>query len=338
MSVYWYVIGGVLLAGVIALIPVSYVLTRIAPYAYPNARVRAMRGGLVRTQELIDLADRPYNDIIYYLEQNHYPGLSSHTGPDLSYANLDAALRSHLIQTLEKVIRISPQNTKPYLQALTRKYDIQVVEGVVRALAANTNITADILHQTKVFTKEFVAKEKHTLEDLREELRGTQLEAVISEHKKSIEEQEFEAFEEALDLLYFKQLLSKASSQEARGYTKRLIDNHNVALINKGREAIIPGGRVSLEELAGTREEQLVEVLKSKGYAVTSAQPTVMERELQVSLKNYAKALLNKDPLSEASIIGFVALKTINVRNTAILLKMKYHDMTAQEIAEVVAL
>ena len=336
-DIYWYIIGGVLVAGIIALIPVFYVLTRVAPYAYPNARVRAMRAGLVRTQELVELASRPYNDIIYHLEQNHYPNLSSHAGPERSYANVDAALRSHLVEVLEKVTRISPQTTKPYLQALTKKYDIQVVEAVVRALAAKTNVTTDILHQTKIFTREFCTREKITLADLQNELKGTRLENIITTYKQEIQQGEFQSFEQALDLLYFEQLLAKANSESARGYTKRLIDNHNVALINKEQQPIIPGGRIPPEELTDLTKQQLLERLQQAGYDVSEQAPARMERELQVNLKNYAKALLSKEPLSEASIIGFVALKTINVRNTAILLKMKYHDMTEQEIQEVLA-
>lgn len=337
MTIHYYVIGGVLIAGVIALIPVGYVLTRVAPYAYPNARVRAMRAQLIRTHDLIALADRPYNDIIYHLEQNHYPNLSSHAKANLAFANLDAALRSHLVATLEKVTRISPQQTKPYLKALMKKYDIQVIQNVVRSLAAKTNIKTDILHETKVFTKEFVARENPTLTDLQEELKNTPLEKIISDHKQAIVQGELKAFEQALDLYYFKQLLTAANSPEAKNYTKRLIDNHNVALLHKQETPLIPGGRIPAEELESLDEKQRIERLKSAGYTITSEKPQLVERDLQASLKKYAQALLNKDPLSEASIIGFVALKTINVRSTAILLKMKYHDMTPQEITEVLA-
>lgn len=335
--IIWYATGGVIIGGVIALIPALYITNRVAPYAYPNARIRAMRAGLVRTQHLAELASRPYNDIIYHLEQNHYPGLSQHTGADRSFANLDAALRSHLVEALEKVKRVSPQQTQPYLKELLSKYDIQVIENVVRSLATQTNITSDILHQTPIFSKEFITKEEHTLNDLRNELKGTRYEELLTKHLEEIQQEEFAAFEQALDLQYFEKLLSKASSPEARGYTKRLIDQHNVSLLNKGQEPVIPGGRVPREELAGLDGQRLVERLREAGYDVTHTDKQLMERDLQVNLKNYAKALLSKEPLSEASIIGFVALKIINVRNTAILLKMKYHDMSPQRIAEVLA-
>lgn len=335
--IHYYVIGGVLIAGIIALIPVLYVTNNVAPFAYPNARVRAMRAGLVRTEELLNLSSRPYNDIIYYLEQNHYPNLSNYTGADRSFASLDAALRTHLIQELEKILRVSPQQTKPFLKALLKKYDIQVVETVVRSLAANTNIKTDILHTTKVFTEEFSSRKQHTLQDLQNELKGTRVHEIISKHKQEIENNEFEQFEQDLDTYYFSQLLAASTSSYARGYTKRLIDSHNIALINKNRQAIIPGGKIPLSELNDLTEKQLLERIKAAGYNVTSSDKTILEREIQASLKKYAKDLLTKESLSEASIVGFVALKIINVRNTAILLKMKYHNLEAQEIREVVA-
>ena len=265
--IIWYVTGGVIVGGLVALIPALYVTNRVAPYAYPNARVRAMRAGLVRTHELAELASRPYNDIIYHLEQNYYPGLSEHTGADRSFANLDAALRSHLVETLEKVKRVSPQESRPFLKELLSKYDIQVIENVVRSLAAKTNVTSDILHRTRIFTTQFVSQREHTLDDLRNELKGTRYEDIINAHREEIENEEFTAFEQALDLQYFRRLLSKASSQQARGYTKRLIDQHNVSLINKGEEPIIPGGRIRADELAGLSGKQLVERLQEDGRA-----------------------------------------------------------------------
>jgi vacuolar-type H+-ATPase subunit C/Vma6 len=297
-----------------------------------------MRGKLARAEKLTNLSERSYNDIILQLEE-YYPNLSKKYAADLSFANLDSALREHLVTQLEKVHRISPQETKSYLKALLAKYDIQVIETVARSLATTGSVTSDVLHRTKLFSKEFITKETHSLDDLRNELKGTKYESLITKYYTDLEQNKLKAFEQELDLLFFKKLLSAANNPSSRGYTKRLIDSHNIALINQGEEALIPGGRILQQSLSkDLTVKQLVELARAHNYTVTDTEDAqILERDMQINIKKYAKQLMKQEPLSPASIIGFVALQAVSVRNTVILLKMKYHDMSSQRITEVLA-
>lgn len=331
-------VWAVLILGVVALIPVAIVVSRVYPYAYPNARIRAMRAKLARSQLLIDLAPRSYNDIIIQLE-NIYPNLSSQYAANLSFANLDSALREHLVTQLEKVKRISPQELQPFLTTILAKYDIQVIETIVRSIATKESVTSDVLHRTKLFSKDFITKKHHTLDDLRNELKHTQYEAIINKHYEELKKNNLKSFEEELDQLYFKKLLRAANTQESRGYVRKLIDAHNIALTNQKQETRIAGGKIPKDRLTNDLDaQQLAKIAQEYNYTISDdVDAQTLERDMHKNIKTYAKQLLKQEPLSQASIIGFVALQAISVRNTVILLKMKYHDMTVQRIQEVIA-
>ncbi|MFT4250383.1 MAG: V-type ATPase subunit [Candidatus Woesearchaeota archaeon] len=331
------VVWGVLIAGILALIPVAIIVSKVYPYSYPNARVRAMKAKLPTNQELLELAPRSYNDIIIQLEK-HYPELSKYYAADLSFSKLETALREQLITQLEKIRRISPQETKKFIEAILAKYDILDIETVTRSLATTGSVTHDVLHQTRLFSKDFISRKEHSLQDLRNELKNTVYQEILAKHYEEIQEHQLESFEKELDLFYFKKLLSTANEPNSRGYVKRLIDTHNIALINKNEEATIPGGKIPLTELQTSMNvEQLTSLTNKHGYITTASTAEQLERDMQKNLWAYAQKLLKKEPLSPASTIGLVAIQSITTRNTIILLKMKHHGFNTEEIREVLA-
>lgn len=338
MEIYAYgAVVGALIAGVLILLPVFKTVVRVAPYAYPNARIRAMRAELVKHELMEELAARPYNDVVYALERK-YPEMGKVGGADLSYAAMDTAIRSETVSTMLKLKRISPPQTKRFISVYLSRYDVQVIESILRSQAAKINVKYDILHATEVFSKEFITRKTITLDDLANELKGTVYEPVIARHLDAAKRGEFQAVEEELDHLYFRRLLHAAKSMEARQYAKKLIDIHNVSLALKGLAPSIPQGKIASEELEGKSVSQIVDALKRHGYDVDAEAPEELERQLQIHLKKWAKALMAKDPLSEATIIGFLILKTVTSRNIAILLKLKQHGMPAERILGVLAI
>lgn len=336
MSVLWYTIGGVLIAGVIVLLPVLKTVNRVAPFAYPNARIRAMRARLVHKEEFEEFASRPYADVLYELRER-IPPLSK-LGTDISFARIDKALREDLVDSLLLVKRISPQQTKGFIQAIISKYDIQVIESIVRSQKARINVKYDILHATEVFSPSFIAKQNITLEDLKNELTGTVYAEILSKYETDIKKHQYEKFETELDLLYFARVLSSAKTQDAKTYAKDLIDAHNISHQLKGMDAIIPGGRIQVEDLHGKSPEQIIAIAAQAGITLKGNTPQHIEKSMQEHIKNHAKGLLAKDPLSEATIVGFIGLKTITTRNTVILLKLLAHGFDAEKIREVLVL
>jgi len=79
-------------------------------------------------------------------------------------------------------------------------------------------------------------------------------------------------------------------------------------------------------------------LMKKHGYSVSSEDPIQIEKEFYYGILRFAEGLLSKDPLSDASLIGFIALDRAIHRNVNILLKMKSHGFSREKIKGVLSL
>lgn len=332
------IVASILIAlgvAVTVLMVVFKTVAPIFPYSYTNARLRAMRKELLTRAHYHELLKKPYNEILYDLAKDNYPDLSKSLGPDLTYASVETEFKTKLIATLQKIKRITPESSQPYIGALIENYDIQVIESIIRTINAKQQHKRDIYHKTNLFSEDFLTKEKPTIDDVYNQLKGTNYEPILKTHLDEIKNGKYKSFEEDLDLYYFTRLLAKAKSNEARSYTKNLIDHHNISLVLKAMPASIKGGLIPLKDLQDKDAEQLVKILQKHNYKVTSAVPEFIERDLRRQMREKGKNFFKKNPLSEASIIGYIILKTIDFRILNILLKMKYHNMSPEKIEEV---
>jgi V/A-type H+/Na+-transporting ATPase subunit C len=330
------IIAGLILI-IIVLIPVFLSVSKVYPYAYTNSRLRVMRSDLIRTNDFENLIKRDYNDIIYQLEKKKLPSLTKYLSGDFSYGSVDSALRTELINTLTKVKKISPEESKKFVKLVLSKYDIQLIESIVRTLDAKTDTKTDLVHATEVFSQDFLNKKDHTIEELYNELKGTVYQPLLDKHIKNIKQRKFEEFEKELDLLFFKRMLHGASSIEAKKYVKIMIDNHNIGLALKNLKPIIPGGRIQKEKITNNLED-LKKLVSSKGINSNANTKEKFEKDLHLYLKQTGEKMFNKNPLSEATIVGFIIIKTINIRNLNILLKLKHEKISEEEIKEVLAI
>lgn len=327
---------GFLILSIVILIPLAKTIAPIFPYAYTNARLRAMRTQLLSKKDYEELIKKPYTEIIYALGRKNYPDLSKRIGVDTTYASVESAFRSQLIQRLEKIKHISPQQSKPFVKALLAKYDIQLIQSIVRTTTTKYSVKRDIYHQSTLFTKDFLTKEQPTIDDLYNQLKGTRYEEILTKHQEALKKKQFKAFEEELDLYYFKKLLRSAKTIEAKTYTKMLIDRHNISLVLRGETALIPNGRIPLEKIKGTKETgQITKLIAEHGYNTQNKEPELIERDLARAFKKKGELFMSKNPLSEATIIGYIILLTTDIRTLNILLKMKYHEFDNEKIREV---
>ena len=338
MELFILILLASIIISVAILIPVFLTTNRIYPYAYANARIRGMISSLLKKEDFLELVKKDYNEIIYYLEKKSFDNLSKYLSGDFSYGSVDSALRSQLVKTLLKIERISPEESKKFVKTLLTKYDIQIIESLVRTTNTNINNKDDVLHFTEVFSEEFLFKNKYSLNDLRNELRGSQYEKILVEHLDNIKNKKFADFEYDLDLFFFKRLLFEAKSFEAKKYVKTLIDTYNVSLEFKGLNRWIPSGTISKQNIKGKSLTDIRKSLNNKGYKIKGYNARQIERDLQIYLLNLGKKFLSKDPLSESTIIGFIIIKTVHNRNLNILLKMKSEGFSQEEISKVLAL
>ncbi|MFT4311246.1 MAG: V-type ATPase subunit [Candidatus Woesearchaeota archaeon] len=330
MWTYLIIIGLVLIAAII-LIPIFKTIATIYPYSYPNARIRVMKSNLVTKENFEELIKRPYNSIIYTLEKKAFPDLSKYLSGDFSYGSVDAALRTNLINTLIKIKKISPN--KEFTKRLLAKYEIMLIESIARSTSISVNYKQDLIHSTTLFSKEFLYKKEQTVDDLYNELKGTIYQKTFEKHITKIRNKKFEEFEEDLDKLFYKRLLSVAD-QDQKKYVKLMIDNANISLAFKKSKTRIPGG--SIKNIPENIEE--IKKIVQKKYKTQKTNINELEKETQQKLRITGEKLMTKNPLSESTIIGFIILKTVNIRNINILLKLKHEGYEENEIRKVLAI
>lgn len=339
-------IAGILCLSVVALVAVFKVVAKIYPYAYLNARIRAMHARLLKKEDFQLLLNKPYNDAIFTLDKKYFPHLSNFTGSDLSFSSLDSALRASLIKDLAKVYRMVPTQSKKFISVILSKYDIMVIQSIVRSSHVKflkSDSIKDILSVTEVFNKNFLDQGNFDLNSLFNELKGTPYHPIMEKHLEDLRKGRFLKFELELDLLYFKRLLHEAKSRPAKEFVKRTIDLHNVSLVLKGLDPVISGGKVSKEELQQFVKkaalQQLADLLQKHGYNINkSGDEKQLEHDLYKDFNDFGTKLLSFDPLSENSLVGFIIIIQAMVRNVNILLKLKSHGFTKEQIEGVLAI
>ncbi len=341
-------IAGILMLGIVALVAVFKVVAKIYPYAYINARIRAMHARLLKEEDFLELLDKPYNEIVYTLDKEYFPHLANFLGSDFSYSSLESAIRASLIKDLAKIYRMVPQDSKRLLAIMLSQYDIMVIQSIVRSSHAKllkADSIKDIVSVTEVFHKDFLDQGNFDLASLYNELKGTPYHDVMEKHLEELREGKFLNFELELDLLHFSRLLHEAKSRAAKEYVKRIIDMHNVSLCLKGIKPAIPGGRVEMEKIEqfsnspSTSLSQLVAVLRSHGYNINEAEnESSIEKSMYKEFTEFGDGLLSGEPLSENSLIGFIIIIRTMARNVNILLKLKSHGFTKEQISGVLAL
>lgn len=327
---------GSLLVIVAVLIPVFKTVAPIYPYAYTNARLRAMRNALLKKEDYDELIKKPYAEIIYALGRKSFPDVSAQIGVDTTFATVESAFRTHLITALEKVHKISPQQTQPFIKAFLSKYDIQLLQSLVRSTTNKYPFKRDIYHRSTLFSQDLLTKDHPTIDDIYNQLKKTAYEPILAKHLDDLKKKQFKAFEEELDLLYFRRLMRSAKTKESRTYVKMIIDRYNISLLLKKETALIPQGKIPLKELQDLKTpHDITKKIKKFGYEVTQEKPELIERDLTLLFKKKGESMLSANPLSEATIIGFMILLTTNIRAITLLLKLKYHDFDEQTIREV---
>lgn len=336
MTLHYYVLGGTIIAGILALIPIFYTLAPIYPWTYTNARVKSMHKKLIQKKDLEGYLLRPYEDIIYDLEERFIPKFSKYLSANFTYAAVDNALRQHFIETAEKLIRITPQEQNDFLKTYLKKFETRIIKNIVRSLS-NKDSKRLVLPKTQLFSKAFKNKDNPTLNDLERELQGTPYQKILEEHKQQILEKNYLEFERALNRLYLNRLKRAATTQHSRNYVKKNIDKLNIQTWIKKGEKYLEGGTIPKETYNTNKYEKIQQKYSERGYSLPK-NPLDAENYLKQDIQRYAESLRVKDPHSEASTISYLIKKAHNVQQLNILLKLKYHNTPQQKIKEALQL
>ncbi|MBN2014845.1 MAG: V-type ATPase subunit [Candidatus Altiarchaeota archaeon] len=110
----------------------------LADYAYSNTRIRVMRSLLLSEKE-IDSFSRASSleGFIMSLRQTPYGELFSKI-EKITPQEVEQYLTIDLLRTITKVSMISPKDCRPFINAVSKKYELEYVKFVLNSLAGNT--------------------------------------------------------------------------------------------------------------------------------------------------------------------------------------------------------
>lgn len=332
----YYIIGGVILAGIISLVPITYTLQSYYPYAYTNARLKAKQNQLISYHDLQRYAERSFEDIIYDLSQEHDLDLTKYLDPERSYGAIDTALRNHHIEAIRQLKRVSPERNQPFLKAYLQKFKIRVIKNLLRQRNVEIAETTKALPQALKFTLRFRDNPQPTIDEIKQELQHTPYAKIFNEHEDDVRRGSYDAFERDLNIHFLHTLKRHASTQTTKTYVQKKIDRLNLSSALKKNDVFANGGRLPTQDLQDASSlNDYLRVLHENGYDdIKADEKTALEQAFHAHIKSYAHTLQSKQPLSDNTIIAYLILKSHNVQNLNILLKLTYHETPPKRIKE----
>lgn len=331
----YYVVGGVLIAGIIALIPVGYVLSDIAPYAYTNAKLRAKRSDDLDSDTLAGYAGRSFEDIIQDLAKKHSIDLARFLGARAEYAAIDTAVRNHHIETIDSIRRSAPQQYNTFLSAYQERFKLRAIRNIIRKQHVDLSEIARLLPDKVTFTHGLRSKDNITVDDIIDELQSTPYAEPINEYTDELRSGSYKDVEVALQKTYLGRLRKRAPTDTAKRFIKAKIDRLNLSACLKNASVYCEGGRIPAADLhPDLSTDELNELLHDANYDLTIQDPTTFERDFNAYFADHAAKLTSRQPLSDNIIIASLIETDRTHRDLRVLLKLAYHDASETRIEE----
>ena len=154
-------------------------LTPVIKYAYPNARVRAMKGMLLSSEQFFSLLNaESYREFLHILKTTSYAGaFSEQDVGELSIPVLTNIAYRSLFIDYEKVIRSVKGKQQKFFILLYQKYEVINLKTILRGICSKLapEYVTPLLLPTERYTlfskKELLALRK--IHDVIEHLQGT---------------------------------------------------------------------------------------------------------------------------------------------------------------------
>lgn len=218
-------------------------------YAYPQAKVRAMKGALLASNEFLALLNaESYQEFLRILQTTSYAGaLSEKDAGEISFPALTNMIYRSLFIDYEKTIQSVKKDLQKFFILLYQKYEVINLKTILRGICSEmaSEKIAHLLLPTErytLFSKEQLL-EFRKVHDVVEHLQGTFFQYPLNRALHRFEkEREFFPLEMALDLHYYQTLwdqITKLPEEEntiVRELLGMLIDVLNVSWIVRFKE------------------------------------------------------------------------------------------------------
>ena len=328
-------------------------------YPYANARIRVMKGAIIKRDEYSKLMKMTPDEITKFMGESAYKKEIDELAMKFSGADLiEAALNLNAARSFSKLIMISDKEVEVLVREYLRRYDLYNLKTILRGKSAgmaNDDIKKifvpagdlDMAGLEKLMKRETIKDiviASKTVKMTKSVLEG------IEEYEKT---RSLSSIENALDKEYYYSLLELSGKMPKQGryvrkFIKTEIDILNLRLLFRLiREKIHKKDIVSklvfsgeilsrekLLKLAGAENyEALISGLAGTGYdkvlegCVEDLRAKNEMACLEIALEKHwlkkADLMLHTHPLSIGPILGYMVWKDIEIRNMRMLLRAK---------------
>ncbi len=340
------IVGLALLVVVVLLMSYFNVLLSIADFTFPNAKFRAHGTSFLKEETVSPMLEsRNINEVFSKVREEGYD-IPKEATEDMD--EVEKHLESSTLKFLKRARNISPDRTKPLVDAWLNRYDVKMLKKAVKAQRGeyDKEEIQSMLFPVKIVDEDTIESmaSARNIQELSTVLKETEFADVLA--GMDIEEDTF-LLDTELDKFAFEKL-KKAVMEvhaEERSPVKYFIgkytDIFNLKVIMRGlredvedermKDCLLPDGwelkRWKLENMLESKnmEEALVE-LEGTSYAElrkegVSKEPFEIEKELDVMLLGLTSKIWSEQVLGVGPLLKYLVGKEFELRNLKIILR-----------------
>ncbi len=334
-------------------------------YAYSNARVRAMRTLLLTTGQVSELVDvEGASSVVELLERTPYKEDLVSLSLKFRGAELvELALARNFARTAQKLVRITPEQDRPVVEAMLKRWDVHNIRTILMAKYLGkpaADLEAFLVPAGRLGQREIKAMaEADGVEGAISAIGPTEYGSVLKKalkQNKAIHEMLAE-----LDKYYFEtmsaRIMEMSSDPQVCGMLRSEIDVKNIMNVlrckrarmepRRIREFIITGGNLPKQKLMDMSEDDDTEAAAAeivKYYPLQKALDRYREdrslARLEIALESMIAErglrALRRSILSLGAIIGFLYLKEQEIGNVRKVMRGKEFGMDREKIKEMI--
>ncbi len=347
--------AAVTVLAIVLSIPITDIVWKYAPYAYPMPRAKAVEAECFERDDIEEMVEGDLRDVIAKVEARVEPETVRKLLDEKDPKPLELELKRDAVRSLLEVAESSPEGTDEVVRALTAKYELEDVKAVIRAHHAGVEpknlVDEPVLLPSSVWHD---IKRAATLAEVIDLLQGTpyddgSLEEAFREYEDT---GNLFVLESALDRAYYSYLWDVVVTEKAKEELFPVlgieVDLYNVEVAIRGiflgltpeerERAMADGGWELLEwrkrELAQAEDvTDVVETLSgtSLGPFLEEAReeymeekdPRAFDKALRKARYELVSEILETDLIGAPAVVSAVYAKQKDVDNVVSIVNAK---------------
>ena len=332
-------------------------------YAYVATRARSRRSRLLPAEAYNQLLNLEHAEIARYIQDLEYRREIDRYGSTLSGADLiETALVDNLARDVGDFLSFSKGKLRDILHVYAEKYRVDNLKNIIRGINQSMDRTnlERLVCPINDSDKDLYSKlyDSKSVEDVITSLEGT---AYYNSLKKALESRNSDSLqplEDALDLIYYRNLVSNQPSGGAdvevyRNFIHLKVDIANIKTLLRMRhrgisahnELLINGGSLSIDLLSNTQSlDDLLTSLEGTKYfellephlQKDSVDLNSCVHSLDEHMANKTKRFSYLYPLSVLPVLDYLLKKEREVYNLRAIIRGKQAGLSNEIIEELV--